>query len=117
MQVDLAPLHKHGLTLNNPVLNAAGTLGFAQEARSLVALRTLGGFVTNPLTYRARTPAHGTNAVALPDGVLVHTGLPNPGLAAALRRWDKDWRRLGPPEIVHLAATNAGETSRALELL
>ncbi len=115
--VDLAPHHKHGLTLDNPVLNAAGTLGFAQEARSLVALRTLGAFVTNPLTYRARTAAHAPNAVALPEEVLVHTGLPNPGVAAALRRWDRDWRRMGVPVIVHLAATSPSETARGLEIL
>jgi len=115
--VDLAPHHKHGLTLNNPVLNAAGTLGFAQEARSLVALRSLGGFVTNPLTYRARTAAHAPNALALPEGVLVHTGLPNPGVSAALRRWDRDWRRMGLPVIVHLAATTPSETARSLEIV
>ncbi len=115
--VDLAPHHKHGLTLANPLLNAAGTLGFAQEARGLVALRSLGGFVTNPLTYRARTPAHTPNALPLPEGVLVHTGLPNPSVSAALRRWDRDWHRLGTPVIVHLAATTVSETTRCLEML
>lgn len=115
--VDLAPNHKHGLLLNNPLLNAAGTLGFAQESGRLVALRALGGFITNPLTYRARTAAHTPNALVLPEGVLVHTGLPNPGVAAALRRWDRDWRRLSAPVIVHLAATTAAETARCLEML
>ncbi|MCC7359453.1 MAG: hypothetical protein IT317_08255 [Anaerolineales bacterium] len=117
MSLDLAPHHKHGLSLANPLLNAAGTLGFAQESGRLVNLRALGGFVTNPLTYRPRTAAHTPNAVALPEGVLIHTGLPNPGVAAALRRWDRDWRRFGPPVIVHLAATTPAETSRSLELL
>jgi dihydroorotate dehydrogenase (NAD+) catalytic subunit len=115
--IDLAPHHKHGLTLANPVLNAAGTLGFAHEYRGLLDLRCLGAFITNPLTLRARTPAHAPNAVALAEGVLIHTGLPNPGVAAALRRWDREWRRLGVPVIVHLAATTPGETARATELL
>jgi dihydroorotate dehydrogenase (NAD+) catalytic subunit len=115
--LDLAPRHKHGLTLNNPLLNAAGTLGFSQEYRSLLDLRCLGAFVTNPLTYRPRTPARPPNAVVTDDGVLVHTGLPNPGLAAAVRRWNREWQRLGVPVIVHLAATTPGETAHSLELL
>jgi dihydroorotate dehydrogenase (NAD+) catalytic subunit len=115
--IDLAPRHKHGLTLANPVMNAAGTLGFAQEYRGLIRLNALGAFVTNPLTYRPRTPAHSPNAVLMPEGVLVHTGLPNPGVPDALRRWDKEWRRLGTPVIVHLAATTPGETARSLSLL
>ena len=117
MSLDLAPHHKHGLSLDHPLLNASGTLGFAHESARLVNLRALGAFVTNPLTYRPRTAAHAPNAVALPAGVLVHTGLPNPGVSAALRRWDRDWRRLGPPVIVHLAATTPAATSRSLELL
>jgi dihydroorotate dehydrogenase (NAD+) catalytic subunit len=115
--IDLAPRHKHGLTLANRVMNAAGILGFAQEYRSLVKLNALGAFVTNPLTLRSRTPAHSPNAVLMPEGVLIHTGLPNPGVADALRRWDKEWRRLGTPVIVHVAATTPGETARSLTLL
>jgi dihydroorotate dehydrogenase (NAD+) catalytic subunit len=115
--IDLAPHHKHGLTLANPVMNAAGTLGFCQEYRGLLDLSRLGAFVTNPLTLRSRTPAHAPNAVPLPDGVVVHTGLPNPGVAAAIRRWDREWRRLGPPVIVHLAATTPAETARGMTLL
>jgi dihydroorotate dehydrogenase (NAD+) catalytic subunit len=115
--LDLAPRHKHGLNLNNPLLNAAGTLGFSQEYRGLLDLRCLGAFVTNPLTFRARTPARPPNAVLTDDGVLVHTGLPNPGVDAAVRRWNREWQRLGVPVIVHLAATTPGETARSLELL
>jgi dihydroorotate dehydrogenase (NAD+) catalytic subunit len=115
--LDLAPRHKHGLNLNNPLLNAAGTLGFSQEYRGLLDLRCLGAFVTNPLTFRPRTPARPPNAVPTEDGLLIHTGLPNPGLAAAVRRWNREWQRLGVPVIVHLAATTPGETARSLELL
>lgn len=116
VEIDIAPRHKHGLLLNNPVLNAAGTLGFSHEYRGLVDPRCLGAFVTNPLTFRPRTPARPPNVVVTADGVLVHTGLPNPGVSAALRHWDREWRRLGVPVIAHLAATSPGETARSLAL-
>ncbi len=119
--IELAPNHKRGLTLARPLMNAAGTLGFAGEARGHVDLGALGAFVTNPFTWTARTPAAPPNVVELPDGVLVHTGLPNPGLRAGLRTFAREWARdcvrRGVPVIVHLAATTPAEVAAALELL
>ena len=115
--IDLAPKHKHGLTLAGPLMNAAGSLGFSREYRALLDLQKLGAFVTNPLTYRPRTGAHPPNAVAAADGVVIHTGLPNPGVRQALRRWDKEWLRLGAPVILHLAATSPAETARSLDMI
>jgi dihydroorotate dehydrogenase (NAD+) catalytic subunit len=117
--IEVAPNHKRGLVLKNPLMNAAGVLGFAAEYRGLVDFAALGAFVTNPLTFNARTPAAGPNAMPLPDGrgVMIHTGLPNPGVRAALRRYAREWARLGPPVIVHLAATTPDDVRRSVDLL
>jgi dihydroorotate dehydrogenase (NAD+) catalytic subunit len=113
--IDLAPRHKQGLPLANPVMNAAGILGYGGEYQRLIALHELGAFVTNPVTLNPRTPARPPNAVELAGGLLIHTGLPNPGLRAALRRHDREWRRLEAPVILHLAATTAAEVALAME--
>jgi len=117
--IELAPSHKRGLTLRGPVLNAAGTLGFATEAEDAVDFDGLGGFITNPLTFESRGPANAPNAAAVPGGVVLHTGLPNPGVRAALRRFAPDWERVfgrrGLPVIAHLAATRPAEVRRAIE--
>ncbi len=115
--LELAPQHKQGLVLAGRVMNAAGILGFAGEYRGLLDFTQLGAFVTNPLTLNPRTPAHPPNAVELPNGLLIHTGLPNPGVRRALRRHDADWARLGVPVIVHLAATTPAEVALAIEYL
>ncbi|MGH2521159.1 MAG: nitronate monooxygenase [Anaerolineales bacterium] len=115
--LELAPHHKRGLALPNPVMNASGVLGFAGEYRGLIDFSRLGAFVTNALTYAPRTPAHAPNVVPLPNGVLIHTGLPNPGVRAALRRYNREWERLGLPVIVHLAATTPTDVARSVELL
>ena len=115
--LELAPQHKQGLVLAGRVMNATGILGFAGEYRGVLDLARLGAFVTNPLTLNPRTPAHPPNAVELPNGLLIHTGLPNPGVRRALRRHDADWRRMGVPVIVHLAATTPAEVALALEHL
>jgi dihydroorotate dehydrogenase (NAD+) catalytic subunit len=115
--IDLAPRHKRGLALAHPVMNASGILGFADEYRGLIDFARLGAFVTNALTFHPRSPAHPPNAIPLPDGVLIHTGLPNPGVRAAIRRYDREWQRLGPPVIAHLAATRPEDVARSVELL
>lgn len=117
--VELAPRHKRGLTLRGPVLNAAGTLGFAIEAEGIVDFERLGGFITNPITFESRGPANAPNAAATAEGIALHTGIPNPGIKAALRRFTPDWERVfgrqGLPVIVHLAATRPVEVRRAVE--
>ena len=112
--VELAPGHKRGLSLSIPVMNASGVLGFAGENRGLIDFTGLGAFVTNALTATPRTAAHPPNAVPLPNGVLIHTGLPNPGVNAAVRRYAREWARLGAPVIVHLAATTPHEVRRSV---
>ncbi len=115
--IELAPHHKRGLALAAPWLNSAGTLGFGAEYRNLIELRRLGAFVTNPLTWRRRTPAAPPNAAEVPGGLIIHTGLPNPGVPSALRRYAREWGRLGAPVIVHLAATTPDEVRRSVDLL
>jgi len=119
--VELAPSHKRGLTLRGPVLNASGTLGFAVEAEGVVDFDGLGGFVTNPVTFESRGPASAPNAAAVVGGIVLHTGLPNPGIKAAVRRFAPDWERVfgrrGLPVIVHLAATRPQDVRRAVEIL
>lgn len=113
--IELAPNHKRGLILESPLLNTAGTLGF--DPPSGVDLAALGAFVTNPITPHARTPAHPPNACSLPNGVWIHTGLPNPGLDRIIRRQARHWARLPMPVIVHLAAHSPAEAQRCAERL
>jgi len=89
---------------NPPTMNAAGTLGFSPNKLAQDILPGLGGFVTNPLSLAPRTPARGPRFHPFPGGALLHTGLPNPGLAAAIRRHAERWARCPIPVIVHLIA-------------
>lgn len=113
--IELAPQHKTGLVLAHPALNASGMLGFVPPAAWPAGL---GGFITNPLTWFPRTPARPPNAVLGGDGgVLIHTGLPNPGVIAAVRHFGRAWARSPVPVIVHVAATTPTDVRRALSVL
>jgi dihydroorotate dehydrogenase (NAD+) catalytic subunit len=115
--LELAPHHKRGLSLPFPIMNAAGILGWAGEQRGLIDFAALGALVTNPVTWTPRTPAHSPNVLEVPEGVLIHTGLPNPGVRRLVRQHAHDWARLGCPVIVHLAATSLSDVARAVEVL
>ena len=149
--VDLAPGHKVGLTLANPVMPAAGCFGFGKEYDQLVEVESLGAIIVGPVTAGPRRgaepprilplphcqgrmgetlpPSQGRAGEVLPTeaggpgeehlppapgglgGVLLHTGLANPGVAAVVRRYGRAWARSPVPVIVHVAGTSPNEAA------
>jgi dihydroorotate dehydrogenase (NAD+) catalytic subunit len=95
---------KRDLHFNPPLMNAAGILGFAPDPKSPLDFARFGAFVTHPVSRFPRTPARGTRFVPFSGGFLLHTGLPNPGLDAVIRRHARRWVKSPLPVIVHLLA-------------
>lgn len=102
------------LELRTPWMNAAGSLGFAPEARSPVLLDAFGAFVTNPISLHARRASAPPRQLGFPGGVLLHTGHPNPGLDAALKRHAAAWARAPLPIIVHLIIAKPEDLRKAI---
>lgn len=110
-------MFKRDLYFRKPVLNAAGTLGFAPDPRLPLNWAGLGAFVTNPISLRQRTPAAEPALIEFPGGFLTHSGLPNPGLPAVLKKMAARWARADLPIIVHLMADRPEETARMVRML
>jgi dihydroorotate dehydrogenase (NAD+) catalytic subunit len=110
MGIELAPNHKTGLALANPVMPAAGCFGFGLEYDQLVETKALGAIVVGPVTGGPRRGAEPPRAVPIPGGVLLHTGLANPGVAVVVKRCARVWARSPVPVIVHVAGTSPEET-------
>ncbi len=108
---------KYELSFRSPLLNAAGSLGFRPDAHGALDLSGLGAFITNPVSSQPRTPAHGDRYLPFSGGFLLHTGHPNPGLSAVIRRCGESWGRAGLPVIVHLLAQSANEISSIVRRL
>ena len=114
---DSMPIFKRDLTFRTPLMNAAGTLGFAPDKRATVKWEDFGAFVTNPLSLRSRLPAKNPELIEYPGGFLLHSGLPNPGLSAAIKKYARHWADTDLPIIVHLMADRPEETARMVRML
>ena len=110
-------MFKQDLTFSTPYMNAAGTLGFAPDYRAPVPWDSFGTFVTNPLSLRPRRPTANPALIEYPGGFLLHTGLPNPGLPAAIKKYARRWADSRLPIIVHLMADRPEESSRMVQSL
>ena len=104
-------------------MNAAGMLGFYPDTHAVFngfpsgGWDDLGAFVTNPFSLRPRLPAGNPEAVEYPGGLLLHTGLPNPGLFTAIKKYARKWAASHLPVIVHLMADRPDETARMVRSL
>ena len=108
---------KRDIYFNKPLMNAAGSLGFAPDTRAGISLNSFGAFVTNPFSLRPRLPAAQPAVLEHPGGFLLHTGLPNPGFTAGLKKYSAKWSRSELPIIVHLMADRPEETQRMVRML
>jgi dihydroorotate dehydrogenase len=110
-------MFKQDLTFSTPYMNAAGTLGFAPDYRAPVPWESFGAFVTNPISLRPRKPTANPTLIEYAGGFLLHTGLPNPGLPAAIKKYARRWADSRLPIIVNLMADRPDETSRMIQSL
>lgn len=108
---------KYDLHFDPPVMNAAGFLGFAPDHHGPVDLKSLGAFITNPLSLEPRTPASGTRMIPFPGGFLLHTGHPNEGLRRVIKSTAPRWARSPLPVIIHLLGESPDHARKAVQML
>lgn len=115
--MDAAYFLKYDLAFTPPLMNAAGSLGFAPDPRAPVDLGRFGAFVTSPISLAPRSPAQGRRFQAYSGGFLLHTGYPNPGLRAVIRHFANRWAQGAVPVMVHLLAGGLEEIQQMVRLV
>ena len=91
------------LQLNNPVMVASGTFGYAEEFKDLIDLRKLGAIVTKTITLKPRQGNPPPRTCETPAGMLNSIGLENPGIEKFMQEKLPFLKKTGVPIIVSIA--------------
>jgi dihydroorotate dehydrogenase (NAD+) catalytic subunit len=108
---------KRDLIFSKPYMNAAGALGFAPDLHAELSRDGFGAFVTNPISLRPRKAAGSPALLEFSGGFLLHTGLPNPGFHATVKRYARRWQETPLPIVVNLMADRPDETKQMVQAL
>jgi len=109
LRVQLAPRHSKGLTLSNPVMIAAGMLGYGTEYSELVDIQRLGAIVCKGTTLMPRKGNPQPRLVETASGLLNSVGLENIGVEALIRDKAPIWAKWQVPVIVNVAGETIDE--------
>lgn len=109
------------LGLNNPVMVASGTFGYAQEFKDIVDLKKIGAIVTKSITLDPRQGNPPPRTCETPAGLLNSIGLENPGLKAFIRDKLPFLKKIRVPIIVSIASEKSPdefiEISKRLDII
>ena len=92
------------LQLNNPVMAASGTFGYAEEFKDFIDLKKLGAIVTKTITLKPRLGNPPPRTCETPAGLLNSIGLENPGIDKFIEEKIPFIKSLGAPLIVSIAS-------------
>ncbi len=91
-----------GLQLQNPVMTASGTFGYAREFDHLVELNRIGGIIVKGLSLKPTKGNPPPRIVETPSGMLNAIGLENVGVEAFIADKLPFLKRLTPPIITNI---------------
>ena len=94
-----------GLQLQNPVMTASGTFGYAREFDHLVHLNRLGGIIVKGLSLKPTKGNPPPRIVETPCGMLNAIGLENVGVEAFVAEKLPFLKGLTPPVIANIYGT------------
>jgi len=103
LSVQLAPKHKSGLLLANPVMTAAGTFGYGTEYSHLFDIQKLGAIVCKGTTLEPRDGNPQPRLAETASGLLNSIGLQNIGVKALIKEKAPIWANWRVPVIVNIA--------------
>lgn len=117
LQTELAPHHKSGLLLRNPVMTAAGTFGYGVEYAKIAEIHRLGAITCKGTTLSPRGGNQHPRTLETASGMLNAIGLQNPGVHAVIKKYAPIWATWQTPVIVNIAGETVEEFVEFAELL
>jgi dihydroorotate dehydrogenase (NAD+) catalytic subunit len=105
------------LELQNPVMTASGTFGYAREFEKLVNLHRLGGVVVKGISLAPRAGNPPPRIVETPCGMLNAIGLQNVGVKRFIEEKMTYLRTINVPVIVNILGDTVEEYSEITRML
>jgi dihydroorotate dehydrogenase (NAD+) catalytic subunit len=117
LQVDLAPGHKTGLTLKNPVMTASGTFSWGLEFAKQFDANALGGIVSKGITLVPRAGNPQPRVAETPAGMLNSIGLQNIGIEKVIEEMAPQWAKWSVPVVANIAGDSIEEFGEMAAML
>jgi len=109
LSVQLAPKHRKGLFLTNPVMTASGTFGYGTEYSHLFDIQRLGAIVCKGTTLEPKEGNPQPRLAETASGLLNSIGLQNIGVKALIEEKAPLWEQWRVPVIVNIAGETIDE--------
>lgn len=109
LRVQLAPRHRKGLALSNPVMLASGIAGYGREYGETTDIQKLGAVVCKGTTLMPRKGNPQPRLVETACGLLNSVGLENIGVNALVEQEAPVWAGWRVPVIVNVAGETVDE--------
>jgi dihydroorotate dehydrogenase (NAD+) catalytic subunit len=108
--------HGRNLSLRNPLIAGPGSAGYGRDTSKLLPLEKLGAIATTTTTAQARNGLRQPRLAETPAGMLLTTGLHNPGIRTVLHRHAAAWGRMHVPIILSIAGEDADSFAYCAQL-
>lgn len=109
LSVQLAPRHKPGLLLKNPVMTASGTFGYGTEYSHIFDIQKLGAIICKGTTLKPREGNPQPRLFETASGILNSIGLQNMGVKALIKEKAPIWAGWKVPVLVNIAGGTVAE--------
>jgi len=117
LQTQLAPCHKRGLLLQNPVVVASGTFGYGMDDSKITEVHNLGAITCKGTTLYPRIGNEQPRIMETASGMLNAIGLQNPGIHTVIEEYAPIWATWQTPVIVNIAGETLEEFVELASLL
>src|SRR5438876_8587729 len=109
IQTQLAPCHKRGLLLRNPVVVASGTFGYGMDNAKIDQVHRFGAITCKGTTMHPRSGNEQPRIMETASGMLNAVGLQNPGIHTVIEEYAPIWATWQTPVIVNIAGETVEE--------
>lgn len=117
LEVELAPGHKTGFLLRNPVMTASGTSSWGVEFAKEFGVVGLGALVSKGVTMAPRAGNRQPRVAETPAGMLNSIGLQNVGISEVISQFAPVWADWDVPMVVNIAGDTVDEFGEMAAML